>query len=434
MARTLQEFFEGAGYENAWTESVPGTCVVDEDAASSAAGSPPGWGSDCLEITLDGGGVDCFSYIQVGDQALFFFRVEFVVTSIGFDADAQQCTFFNIYNNALTERRFLGQLIRSAGVNVVALYVYAASQASPTLVGAFALSLNTRYRIEGKWDETNDLWEMRVEGHVFGSGSLSGGQETKQCGAIVLGDVLNSVRAVTMYLDRIEVDDAQYVIHSVALGQVTETDLAQAFGREKTRALAQVSTTELAQAFSVRKSAAIGQVLETDLAQAFGRAKAKGIGQVIETDEAFAMLLAGAGGGGAPLRINRPASLVALEDTMRLHFGTRSASTGAAMDADSLPVVTVEEDGVAMAYSPAVAKVTDGLYRTTFVVSAANGFEAGKRYSAWVEATVGGVLGREGLVEFEVLEEGGFGVDVRRVNGVPVTGAGVYPSDTWRPA
>lgn len=94
---------------------------------------------------------------------------------------------------------------------------------------------------------------------------------------------------------------------------------------------------------------------------------------------------------------------VQIEDTLVIHCGTSNPSTGAATDADSTPTVTVEEDGVAMGYAPTVQNVTTGLYRVSIVASAANGFEAGKRYSVYIVATVGGVTGRDGIAEFDVL-------------------------------
>ncbi len=94
---------------------------------------------------------------------------------------------------------------------------------------------------------------------------------------------------------------------------------------------------------------------------------------------------------------------VFLSSTVYLHFGTSSASTGAATNADSTPTVTIAEDGVDMGYAPTVTNIATGLYMVTIAATAANGFEAGKRYSVYVAATVGGIAGRDGLDEFEVL-------------------------------
>jgi len=94
---------------------------------------------------------------------------------------------------------------------------------------------------------------------------------------------------------------------------------------------------------------------------------------------------------------------VFLSDSFWLHFGTSSVSTGAATNADSTPTVTVAEDGTDMGYAPTVTNVATGLYKVQIDATAGNGFEAGKRYSVYVVATVGGISGRDGIGEFEVL-------------------------------
>lgn len=94
---------------------------------------------------------------------------------------------------------------------------------------------------------------------------------------------------------------------------------------------------------------------------------------------------------------------VALEDSIFPVFGTSSPTTGAATNADSTPTITVEEDGVALAYSPTVTNIATGLYRATINCTTANGFEAGKRYVVYVTATVAAITGRDSLASFEVL-------------------------------
>lgn len=96
-------------------------------------------------------------------------------------------------------------------------------------------------------------------------------------------------------------------------------------------------------------------------------------------------------------------SPVSLGDTFYFHIGTSSPTTGAATNADSTPVVNVEEDGVLLGYAPAVANVVTGLYRITVVCTSGNGFEAGKRYSLYATATVATITGRDGVGEFEIL-------------------------------
>lgn len=63
----------------------------------------------------------------------------------------------------------------------------------------------------------------------------------------------------------------------------------------------------------------------------------------------------------------------------------------------------MEGDGAALGYAPTVANVATGLYRVTIDCTGGNGFEAGRRYSVYVAATVGGITGRDGIGEYEVL-------------------------------
>lgn len=94
---------------------------------------------------------------------------------------------------------------------------------------------------------------------------------------------------------------------------------------------------------------------------------------------------------------------VFLSDSVWLHFGTASASTGAATNADSTPTVTIAKDGTDLGYSPTVTNVATGLYKVQIDATTGNGFAAGQRFSAYAVATVGSITGRDGIGEFEVL-------------------------------
>ena len=72
--------------------------------------------------------------------------------------------------------------------------------------------------------------------------------------------------------------------HTVAVGQVTESDTAQAIAHRKVKSIGQPSETDLSQPVAHRKTKTIGQISETDLAQAITHRKTKTIGQPSETD------------------------------------------------------------------------------------------------------------------------------------------------------
>jgi hypothetical protein len=96
-------------------------------------------------------------------------------------------------------------------------------------------------------------------------------------------------------------------------------------------------------------------------------------------------------------------SPIFLSDSAYLRFGTASSTTGAATNADATPSVVIAEDGVDLGYAPTVTNIATGLYQVQIDATAANGFEAGRRYVVHAVATVGGVTGRDGIGEFEVL-------------------------------
>lgn len=78
-------------------------------------------------------------------------------------------------------------------------------------------------------------------------------------------------------------------------------------------------------------------------------------------------------------------------------------TTGGASNADSLPTVTVLENGVAMAYSPTVSSIATWLYLVSVDATAWNGFEASKIYTLYMTATVWWVTGRNWIWTFEVI-------------------------------
>ncbi len=85
---------------------------------------------------------------------------------------------------------------------------------------------------------------------------------------------------------------------------------------------------------------------------------------------------------------------VKLEDTIDGTFGTATFATGAATNADSTPTCVVLEQGTALGYAPTCTNKATGLYNVQIVCSAANGFEVGKQYSAYVVVVMGGVTAR----------------------------------------
>jgi hypothetical protein len=94
-----------------------------------------------------------------------------------------------------------------------------------------------------------------------------------------------------------------------------------------------------------------------------------------------------------------------LAETVYIDFITSSPTTGAAVDADTLPTAEVFEDATDTAIvTPTITKRTGktGDYRVPVVCTSANGFEVGKSYNVIVAATVGGVAAKAIVQAFQV--------------------------------
>lgn len=87
-----------------------------------------------------------------------------------------------------------------------------------------------------------------------------------------------------------------------------------------------------------------------------------------------------------------------INDLLTFAVNTHAAQTLAAADADNVPTYRVYKDETGAAIvTGSMAKLDDantvGFYSEQITLSAANGFEAGKCYTIYVSATVGGTIG-----------------------------------------
>lgn len=218
-SRIFDEKFEGAGYEEAGaSETVGAGCTIDEDADSADAGSPSGWGSQCLKLISLSGVTNYVTWCNFGPQAISYFRFEIVVTSESFDND-QGCNIVEIQSDGWGTC-FKLTFYQSGGV--VILHVLSYHDGASHAFACFSnLSLNTRYRIEVKWDATDNAWAWEVDGvaqsnnidnsnPVTSEGTLTGAHET-DCDHLYIGNTGWQDADTTIYYDLIAIDDADWV-------------------------------------------------------------------------------------------------------------------------------------------------------------------------------------------------------------------------------
>lgn len=85
-----------------------------------------------------------------------------------------------------------------------------------------------------------------------------------------------------------------------------------------------------------------------------------------------------------------------IDDYLTFECNTHDPETGASADADSAPAYRIYEDETAGAILTGTLAVLDdanttGFYSERIQLTAANGFELGKSYRIYIEATVGGI-------------------------------------------
>lgn len=217
-SRIFDEKLEGAGYEEAgWTEQVGAGCTVDEDADSSDVGNLSGWGSQCLKI-IGTAGNNAYVYWNFGQEVITHFRVNIVPTAEGL-ANGEWLAVFSGESNAynICFKVLLEQVAGSVYFNCYCSY----DGSGHDFYSLLPVSLNTQYRIEVKWDATNNVWAWKIDDiaqpnniddsdPITSEGTLSGAHET-DCKYINVGNYTNNAYSFTAYYDLIAIDDVDWV-------------------------------------------------------------------------------------------------------------------------------------------------------------------------------------------------------------------------------
>lgn len=212
--RVFDEQFEATGYDEAgWSEVVAGGNTVDEDfATSSVTGAPGNWDDLCLECTNGGSGNNAHNTNGTLSEADSWTRIEFITPALPF-ADQN---FFNLYD--LNDSKTLFQL-RMQNSGNLRMYVWH-DGSSNTYDSLTNCSADTLYRVECKWDTTNDVWAWRIDGvdqpnNVDGSdpveseGTLSS-THASNLERILLGHHSQNT-GLTVYFDNVAVDKTGWV-------------------------------------------------------------------------------------------------------------------------------------------------------------------------------------------------------------------------------
>jgi hypothetical protein len=172
----IKEFFEGTGYEEAWTENIGTNCILNEDYSPIPGTPPVDFGSQCLQSVSNSTGYEA--------------RADFVYGS----QQSKTFTTFYVYVGAESlgsnDNKNIGALIDSGGNSAIDFRLFQGSAGNlkfrfrlyndglSTNYNSTAISLNTWYKIEIKYDDTGDTWGWKVNGTTQNSGTLTGTHRT----------------------------------------------------------------------------------------------------------------------------------------------------------------------------------------------------------------------------------------------------------------
>ena len=169
----FDERFEGTGYEETWSEgeTVGGSSSLNEDA-TPPTGSDASWGSQCLTATTASAEVAFVQSIaEFPDNDKFYLRYEIILTTIGIGDTQFFYTF--LLNHADTDN-IATVIVYNSGGTILFLGYDNRDGAGLANTWNSAVTTDTLYRVELKWDLSDDTIEWRLDGSTKDSGSLSG--------------------------------------------------------------------------------------------------------------------------------------------------------------------------------------------------------------------------------------------------------------------
>jgi hypothetical protein len=223
MTILINEYFEGTGYEETWTETVGGSNSIDEDALSSDVGSPDGWGLQCLHIDIPTLDANAYTYRSLGTPAgISYTRVDIIITAESLSSGENNVLLY-LMNPAFSTVFALSLNQNGGGL---AFILNSKHDGTNNFYQGFpTVTVGTRYRLEFKWDATANKWAWKIDGWsqpndqdftdpVTLEGDLTSTHLTT-VGIVFLGAPasVNQAAGETHY-DRVVMDDSTWVGNS----------------------------------------------------------------------------------------------------------------------------------------------------------------------------------------------------------------------------
>lgn len=227
MTRFWDEQFEGAGYEETWGngETVSGSSALDEDFdTSSVTGAPADWDDQCLRANMVSSAAAWVGHDFSASEQISYARIELIWGGFpdGMSQFAQHSLFGVEDSSGTVVWRIDIQERGSANDGPYRIHFRENSDGGG-LTGhhdaAYVFSLDTRQRIEVKWDGSANEWEFRLNGSTTYSGSIAGGPtDIQQDLRVGLGAYAGSPGNCELFYDNIAFDDTDWIGAEAAAG------------------------------------------------------------------------------------------------------------------------------------------------------------------------------------------------------------------------
>lgn len=170
MALFLDESFEGAGYENSWSETRGSTNYTCDEDASIPGTAPTGAGSQCLHTEISTTVADSYTVFDYGSgqNTSNYVRFYFYIHSDTEEVDTSILEIFKL-EGAVANLKVNYRYTASKGHHVAYGYYDNGNQSGGETTG---LNTNQWYRVEAKYDSSASAYEFRIDGVSVSTGSI----------------------------------------------------------------------------------------------------------------------------------------------------------------------------------------------------------------------------------------------------------------------
>lgn len=237
-----------------------------------------------------------------------------------------------------------------------------------------------------------NVWQVFAPRRIWVPVSAGGGAQTVAIGQASETDLAQAFTgtagAVVAIGQASETDTAQALtaVQAAAIGQAQETDTAQALATAQAQTIGQAQETDTAQALSSTQAATIGQASETDTAQAVTYSAPGAIAQASETDEA------------QPLQANQVLAIGRAQETDSAQALTYVSGTAIGM---ALEIDTADAFSAQMALAIGQATETDTAQALT--VGSTGGGTGASAADVWDYMLSNGKTAEENVVEIHAM-------------------------------